>query len=199
MNDTGTLSSGETLNGITETHFCVKCNQIQPFYVQKNRRKGNCKICANNRRQSFCKCGSTKDIRAKLCRECLDKQKSDPLCSQCHTKPKVTGRRWNLCKECRRQKCGVKDFENRMNWELKTKYKITLSQMEQMFISQNGRCAICLKDFENTKNMHVDHNHATGQVRQLLCNKCNSAIGYLNENVSVLARAIDYLNRWNSK
>ena len=71
--------------------------------------------------------------------------------------------------------------------------------MEQMFISQNGRCAICLKDFENTKNMHVDHNHATGQVRQLLCNKCNSAIGYLNENVSVLARAIDYLNRWNSK
>ena len=41
--------------------------------------------------------------------------------------------------------------------------------------------------------LDVDHNHDTGEVRGLLCRKCNSAIGLLNEDPTVLFRAIDYI------
>lgn len=82
-------------------------------------------------------------------------------------------------------------------WKLQTKYGLTLEQMEQMFVAQNGQCAICLKPFEKWSNIHVDHNHETGKVRQLLCSNCNTAIGLFHDNIQTLSNAIDYLNKWN--
>jgi len=145
--------------------------------------------------KTHCPCGQPKDKRALLCRKCRDKERGIPLCVQCKQRPKVKGR-YKLCKECRRQKFGESDLRKKMNGDLKKKYDIDLEQLEQMFISQAGKCAICLDDFKTTKNMCVDHNHTTGQIRQLLCQKCNSAIGFFKENPLILARAIDYLNRW---
>ena len=86
---------------------------------------------------------------------------------------------------------------NHRKWKLQAKYGLTLEQMEQMFTSQNGQCDICQKEFEKGSNIHVDHNHNTGKVRQLLCSNCNTAIGLLHDNVQILANAIEYLNKWN--
>jgi len=81
---------------------------------------------------------------------------------------------------------------------LRRKYGLTIDQMKQMYISQDGVCAICTEKFKNTKNMQVDHNHTTGQVRQLLCGPCNYLIGNAKEDVSIMKRAIDYINFWNT-
>ena len=78
----------------------------------------------------------------------------------------------------------------------KKKYGIGIEQVRQMWIVQGGKCAICNRSFVSRKNMTVDHNHTTGQVRQLLCSSCNYGIGVFHEDVSALRGAIDYLNKW---
>jgi hypothetical protein len=74
------------------------------------------------------------------------------------------------------------------------RFGVTAAQYNEMYSSQNGRCAICLGE-ENNKRLSVDHCHQSGNVRGLLCSNCNLGIGKLQENTDNLLRAIDYLSR----
>lgn len=69
------------------------------------------------------------------------------------------------------------------------KYGLTPQQFEEIFKKQEGRCAICRR----ATLLHIDHNHKTGKVRGLLCYTCNSALGCVNDDPSLLSKAIDYL------
>jgi hypothetical protein len=75
------------------------------------------------------------------------------------------------------------------------KYGVTLDDYNRMLKAQNGCCAICgAAESEQFKSVfQVDHCHATGAVRGLLCRKCNFVLGYLDDEPAKLARAIDYL------
>lgn len=73
------------------------------------------------------------------------------------------------------------------------KYGITIAQYDEMFNSQNGLCAICKLDSE--KRLCVDHNHTTGEVRELLCDNCNVGIARFHESIDSLKSAIEYLHR----
>jgi|LakMenEpi03Aug12_release.lakeMendotaPanAssembly.Ray.scaffolds.fasta_scaffold1303032_1 hypothetical protein len=83
---------------------------------------------------------------------------------------------------------------------LKRKYGLTLDDYEKMLQEQNSSCAICFVKMENTKKKYlcVDHNHLTGDVRSLLCDPCNTAIGLLKENQEVILRAAEYLKRFSA-
>lgn len=70
-------------------------------------------------------------------------------------------------------------------------YKMTPEEYKKLYEKQTGRCAICFG--ESKIKLCVDHNHSTGKVRGLLCKKCNSGIGLLQENTEFLYRAIKYL------
>ena len=77
---------------------------------------------------------------------------------------------------------------------LKANYGITLEDYDKMFKLQKGRCAICGEKYGRT--LHVDHNHRTYKVRGLLCQKCNMAIGLMQDNVKMLRKAIEYLEEF---
>ena len=62
-----------------------------------------------------------------------------------------------------------------------------------MLNAQNNKCLICHTEFKTMKSTYIDHNHITGKVRGLLCVKCNSGIGYLNDDINLLKEAINYL------
>lgn len=63
-----------------------------------------------------------------------------------------------------------------------------------MFDKQGGCCAICgTHQSELINKLCIDHNHITGAVRGLLCSKCNSALGYVNEDIKILKSVIEYL------
>ena len=79
------------------------------------------------------------------------------------------------------------------NHRLQREYGITNKDYEVMVENQNGFCAIC-KTKPKTL-LCVDHNHKTGEVRGLLCNDCNSGIGFLKDNISILESAIEYLRK----
>ena len=72
------------------------------------------------------------------------------------------------------------------------KYGITYAEYNLMLRKQHYKCKIC-KIPEGKKALSVDHNHITGKVRGLLCNNCNSLLGYAKDNPIILQLAIDYL------
>ena len=78
---------------------------------------------------------------------------------------------------------------SRTNFLLRLRYGISEDELEMLMVEQGGLCAICrIHPAE-----HVDHCHETGRVRGLLCFNCNGALGRLEEDTSVMERAIEYL------
>ena len=134
------------------------------------------------------------------------------ICRTC--KITLTGENWNpshkrrgnyICRLC----CGKYNRENYKkikgdvrNWNLKTRFGISLEDYQRMFEAQNGVCAICGSE-ETGKNrghnisLAVDHNHKTGEIRGLLCSKCNQGIGCLRvddeSGTDILLSVISYL------
>lgn len=93
------------------------------------------------------------------------------------------------CKKC------VKTRPHRQleyqNWQAKKKmYGVTKDHFYKMLSEQKGVCLICKK---TPKRFVIDHNHTTKKVRGLLCNNCNSGIGYLGDSISMLRNAAIYL------
>lgn len=85
------------------------------------------------------------------------------------------------------------------------KYGLTLEQYEELLADQGGKCAIC-GQFETSfcgrsgsrRNLCVDHCHATGKVRALLCFRCNSTIGKIEESPQLLLAMSDYLQKYSA-
>jgi hypothetical protein len=82
------------------------------------------------------------------------------------------------------------------NQQYKKNFGITLADYNQLFLNQNGNCAICGKN-QSTFNqaLAVDHCHKTDKVRGLLCTNCNIAIGLLYEDISSIQSALVYLKK----
>lgn len=65
-----------------------------------------------------------------------------------------------------------------------------------MLVNQNRRCAACLVEVEDwQQKLSVDHDHLTGQVRGLLCQPCNLALGHLKDDPERILALADYLRR----
>ena len=75
------------------------------------------------------------------------------------------------------------------------KFGMTPEQYFALLDVQENKCALCSVDFAGIKKkqIHVDHDHATGAVRGILCMPCNVALGMLGDTVSGLERALQYL------
>jgi hypothetical protein len=78
---------------------------------------------------------------------------------------------------------------------LKKKYGLSLEKFDEMTLEQGNACAICLKDQGGTR-MHVDHDHATGLVRALLCTRCNVGLGIFEDETDRILRAASYLEAY---
>lgn len=79
--------------------------------------------------------------------------------------------------------------------QLKYTYGITLKEYEELLEEQKGVCAICHNICSTGKNLCVDHKHSIGNIRGLLCDKCNRGLGAFDDNVELLKAAIKYLNK----
>lgn len=75
------------------------------------------------------------------------------------------------------------------------------SMIVNMHRDQAGECAICCNEISIARNAdpkihaHVDHDEDTGQIRELLCSKCNTGIGSLKHNPDILRQAADYIEK----
>lgn len=114
----------------------------------------------------------------------------------------VSSRKKLECKECfkhrmrerQAQVCpwtGLTKKRAENIWRL---YRLSAVQYKKMFDEQNGKCAIC---DEPMVEPHVDHDHSTEAIRQLLCGVCNVTLGVAKESSERLRSAAAYLERHN--
>jgi hypothetical protein len=102
---------------------------------------------------------------------------------------------WYVCRTCRsemRRSHRKKDPREIKDAFLRWRYGITIDDFEAMSDSQGGVCAIC-GEAPSERHLDVDHDHASGFVRGLLCNDCNRSIGMFGDDPVVIVRAARYL------
>jgi hypothetical protein len=130
------------------------------------------------------------------CRNC-DNARFKVLYKKDPQKYKDRGKKWISDNWEKRQKINLNAVAR---YRLK-KFGITQQEFDFKFQSQNGLCSICEqpmnRDVRN-KRPCQDHNHVTGELRELLCSSCNLLIGNCFEDENILAKAISYLQKHKS-
>ena len=81
------------------------------------------------------------------------------------------------------------------NWKKQGMVGMTVKRYDELFKNQEGCCAICGNT--SKKRLSVDHNHETGEIRALLCGKCNTGIGQLQDNEDIVRKALEYIIKYN--
>jgi hypothetical protein len=99
------------------------------------------------------------------------------------------------CRLCTTQMRPTIEPEQSRAWRYRREFGITIADYDRMFAQQGGRCAICRRADAAGKNgrFHVDHDHKTGQVRALLCERCNRGLGHYDDDPERLEAAARYL------
>lgn len=103
------------------------------------------------------------------------------------------------CRACisnRTKKWGRTNPVKRKNNQLLRDYGICIDQFNALFELQKGKCAICEKHQSKFRySLAVDHDHATGKIRGLLCAGCNSGLARFEDSLSGLSKALNYLKK----
>lgn len=89
-----------------------------------------------------------------------------------------------------------RDRVNAINRRWKMNRRLAPEEFDALLIAQGGVCAVCGQPDHGRKDsgrLAIDHCHATGTVRGLLCHRCNSMLGLAKDSTETLKRAIAYL------
>ena len=73
------------------------------------------------------------------------------------------------------------------------KYDLTPSEYADMLAKQGGVCKLCSRTNKNNRVLAVDHCHISGNTRALLCTRCNTMLGWADDNAETLEKAAQYL------
>lgn len=188
--------SGERASQLHEPMYftgrrCLR-GHLSPRYTSSS----NCIECIEQKRKLAGKSmrGGQKFRNQKqdeLAKAALDRGEKEYIGRPCPKGHAVRRASTGNCIEC--------EAQNNLKRKQKSKWKrifdiygLTENDVSQMLDRQENQCAICLISFDEA-NMHIDHCHITGNVRALLCSKCNQAIGLFDESDVKLGRAMEYL------
>lgn len=91
----------------------------------------------------------------------------------------------------------IKQAESHRKHTLKVRYGMTYADFLIKFAEQSGCCTICKRAMSlashKSNSVVQDHDHSSGRNRDLLCFKCNAAIGLFDEVTDTMRSAIAYL------
>jgi hypothetical protein len=138
-------------------------------------------------------------VTSKICHLC----KESKLFTDFNKSSKSKDGLQHYCRACsnkNRKEWDLADPERTRGKYLRETYGIKLSDYAAMLEAQGHKCAICGQDETRfKKKLVIDHDHATGEVRQLLCNMCNHGIGNFKDDIDLMANAIKYILKHSKK
>lgn len=169
-----------------------------------------CNKIKNGKRHYFLRCIDCHfQYRKTQVNEDLKKERIDInknlKCSMCKSEKKLTDY-WDIdlksrfcrCKECRENMYK----KHREIVSMSHRVKLPKAEYDLMLEKQNFVCFICknpekAKFKKGIKNLAIDHCHASGKIRGLLCQSCNQGIGIFKDSLEYLRAAADYLDYHN--
>lgn len=192
-----------------EERECPRCQRCLPLQMFSNGRS-QCKECTAHYHQS--RYGKADRQRPYRPLHLASKQKFCPNCKQVRSASEYGVRgdgRFlkSYCRGCeaevarkRNKEQNIKHAEkrkaDRVRQGLYVQHSISVADYERLLVLQGGKCGICRSASPGRyKRFSVDHDHATGAIRGLLCNECNRGIGLLRDSKEVLRSAIAYLEK----
>jgi hypothetical protein len=187
-----------------KTKICTKCyvkKDIANFYKQKCGKfsvTSICKLCAKEYKKTKIykksQQKSNKKYYTKNKKEINKERRNQYLKPEIRKKIlKYVSKYRKLPEHKRKAKIYMRNYQVK-------KYGITLDQYNQILQKQKCLCVICLQPetlvdskSKKVRRLCVDHNHLTGKVRGLLCDKCNRGLGNFQDNTAILSMATNYL------
>ena len=169
------------LQETTETKVCTKCKEEKKF-------------------ADFGSAPHHKDKKKSQCRKCESKWHSENYKKNGKIKERIVA--WRKANP-EWQKNYQKEYNKRFPMKIREKrlkytFGIGLEEYNKMFDQQGGRCAICsTHQMELNHTLCIDHNHKTGKVRELLCMKCNQALGSIKEDIKSAKALVEYIRKHN--
>lgn len=160
---------------------CPLCGNDKRYATERNMivcRDKLCRSCANSIGRGGI--GSVKPVDGK--KRCIDCSEHKDI--KYFNKTRV-GKIYSVCIECSK----IRSIDYHTKHYKYAKYGISKEIYTEMMISQGHRCKIC----NSYEPLFIDHNHETGKVRGLLCRQCNSAIGFLRDDLTIIENALKYL------
>ena len=131
---------------------------------------------------------------------------SELSCMHCGTYLKVPDTWWpswantniKICISCGRSQNKKNDTPDKArNRSLRRKYGISYEEYKTILDKQGGVCYLCGATDPGwppqTTHFCVDHCHENGHIRHLLCNNCNSGLGFFRDSPELLRKAAAYL------
>ena len=181
------------------TAICTKCGITKPktaFYSPTRRKKDG--TLQNHGVKNPCKaCQIETTLRWREANPELHKARTAVHRDKYREKRRADSKAYNAKNRERnntQQKKRYHEKPNGKNYFLLKLYGITHTEYMELYRKQGGKCAICgIPQLECEKALSVDHNHETGQIRGLLCNRCNLTIGNASDNPDILYNAALYL------
>ncbi len=165
--------NGHTANRWVADGKCIECS-----YTKKRRQYAKAKTSgkALSGNPSYTAITSTED---KALKEKLEKKKA--WRKEYHRKDM-------------RKRHSIRRGSKITSYRLK-KYGITEKDFYEALEKQSRRCSICKKYFRSFSEIAIDHCHASGKFRELLCNNCNSGLGFFRDNVESIKAAAKYIEK----
>lgn len=185
---------------------CTKCKIEKPkteYYkalLGKGGLSARCKGCIGESNRTCHKVYHPTKKCMRVCTKCkIEKQESE-----FHKRSRGKNGLNPECKSCRKIYADTRNSTIEMKKHhrkvaLKRRYGITSDEYDNKLKAQAYACAICGTDKPGgIGRFHIDHSHETGNVRGLLCNKCNLFLGII-ENEVFLLKTLKYLEGWKNE
>lgn len=110
---------------------------------------------------------------------------------------------FSYCKPCKLAENEARKHsysrEQRATWQrhamLRGKWGMEPEEYDKKLSGQGCGCAIC-GGTNAGRRLAVDHCHATGKIRGLLCSGCNHALGHMKDSLPRLQKAMEYLRKY---
>ena len=170
------IKAQKTRNKRAATRLCVSCGEPSPVL--------DCDDCKRARRNK-----RLERIDNKQCVSCAKPNSNGKdQCDECGSKEYSRYKKSRLTEEGRRREATN---------QLRHLYGITYEEYEELLAQQGNVCEICQQNKNRDgRRLFVDHDHETGSLRGILCQKCNSILGLASDSPEILRQAANYLEKY---
>jgi hypothetical protein len=168
---------------------CTCCHEVKlattdffsPLYpLSDGKLSACCRVCSNKKSRKYRSSDPAFKVKSRIQASKYRRDNPEEI--------KANQKKW---RETHKEEIKRKNRRSRIK-----KYGLEPEDYERMLVEQNNQCAICGDSWTPTTShdkLCIDHDHESGVVRALLCQRCNRALGDVREDIRIAEAVVAFL------